>query len=150
MSVVEQVATRRQGRAAFKVNARSNSTGAAVIDAAGSPILFDASLQSAQEGLPGPAELLAAAFASCLLKNLDCSRTALGFRYDEAEVDVMVERQERPARFVAVTYTLRVTTDEPEQRVDRMHDYLLDNGAVYNTLASVCEVHGNLEVHPRG
>jgi uncharacterized OsmC-like protein len=149
MSIAEHATTRRRGRSEYTVSARADASGAAVIDAAGSPVLFDGAWESDAEGLPGPAELLAGAFAACLLENLSRSRTMLGFAYDAVEVDVMVERQERPPRFVAVRYTLRVTTDEPERRVELMHANLRKLGTVYNTLASVCDVQGCVEAVPR-
>ncbi len=150
MSIVEPVTPPgRRGKAEYRVSARTDASGAAVIDAAGSPVLFNADWESTVEGLPGPAELLAGAFAACLLKNLSRSRALLGFEYDAAEVDVAVEREERPPRFVSVGYTLRVTTDEPERRVELMHTNLRKFGTVYNTLAAVCDVHGSVEVVPR-
>ncbi|HLN77868.1 MAG TPA: OsmC family protein [Nocardioidaceae bacterium] len=149
MSVVEHVATHRRGTTEYRVNARADASGTAVIDAAGSPILFNGSWESAVEGLPGPAELLAGAFAACLLKNLSRSKALLDFEYDGAEVDVVVEREEKPPRIVSVGYTLRVTTDEPERRVELMHKNLRKFGTVYNTLAAVCDVDGSVEAVPR-
>jgi uncharacterized OsmC-like protein len=150
MTIAEHVTTtRRRGRTEYHVSARTDASGAAVIDAAGSPILFHPAWDSAVEGLPGPAELLAGALAACLLKNLSRSRSTMGFQYDDAEVDVTVESQERPPRFVAMAYTLRVTTDEPEGRVRVMHANLHRFGSVYNTLASVCHVQGSVEAVPR-
>lgn len=150
MTITERAPmTRRRGKTEYHVNARTNTSGAAVIDAAGSPILFHPAWDSTAEGLPGPAELLASSLAACLLKNLSRSRSLLGFQYDAAEVDVTVESQERPPRFVSVAYALRVTTDEPERRVALMHANLRKFGIVYNTLASVCEVQGTVEAVPR-
>jgi uncharacterized OsmC-like protein len=149
MTITERVTTRRRRRTEYHVSARTDSSGAAVIDAAGSPILFHPAWDASVEGLPGPAELLAGALAACLLKNLDRARCTLGFEYDAAEVDVTVERQERPPRFVAMAYTLRVTTDESEGRVALMHSHLRQFGSVYNTLASVCHVQGSVEALPR-
>lgn len=150
MTIAERVTSGgRGGTTEHRVNARTDSSGAAVIDASGSPILFHPAWDSVAEGLPGPAELLASALAACLLKNLSRSRDLMGFEYDRAEVDVTVERQERPPRFVAMAYTLRVTTDEPEHRVELMHAALRRFGTVYNTLASVCHVQGTVEAVPR-
>jgi len=49
-------------------------------------------LGAAFSGLPGPAELLASAFAACLLKNIEREGHLLSFRYQRVEVDVTVRR----------------------------------------------------------
>ncbi len=99
---------------------------------------------------PGPADLLAAAFAACLLKNLSRCHDLLGFAYDAAQVEVVARRQDTPPRFVAITYTVRVATDEPERRVELAHQNLRKYGTVYNTLAAVCDVQGTMVAHPVG
>ena len=96
---------------------------------------------------PGPAELLAAAFAACLLKNLARCHELLKFRYSEAEVEVIARRQDTPPRFVGITYTLRVATDESERRVELIHQNLRKFGTVYNTLEAVCDIEGSIETY---
>ena len=98
---------------------------------------------------PGPADLLASAFAACLLKNLARSGALLGFEYNNTQVDVVLRRQDAPPKFVWVDYTLRVTTDEPERRVELVHTNLRKFGTVYNTLAAVCDVHGTVIAPPQ-
>lgn len=94
--------------------------------------------------LPGPADLLTAAFAACVLKNVDRFSRILPFRYSAAEIVVTVERQESPPRIKYVTYVLRVTTDEPSRRVDLLHRNIIDHGTVFNTLREVCDVEGEI------
>ena len=150
MSVVEEMSSRERHEATeYRVNARARASGAAVIDAAGSPILFVGGPKPVGEGLPEPCELLASAFAACLLKSLARSRRTLGFRYDDAVVDVAVERVEKPPRIVSVGYTLRVTTDEPSERLALVHEQLREDGAVFNTLTEACKVDGSVEAVPR-
>jgi len=132
----------------YRVRARSQKGGAASAAAAGVTVPFDASWRSAPSGLPGPAELLASAFAACLLKNLARSGSLLDFTYDDAEVDVLVRRQDAPPKFTEVIYTLRVTTNEPARRVEMVHRNLSKFGTVYNTLAAVCDVHGEVMARP--
>lgn len=73
----------------YAIRARTTGTGRAEVDAADETIAFDASWAAEPSGLPGPAELLAAAFAACLLKNLERAGQLLDFHYDQAEVDVI-------------------------------------------------------------
>ncbi|MGZ4597236.1 MAG: OsmC family protein, partial [Actinomycetes bacterium] len=101
-------------------------------------------------GDPGPADLLASAFAACLLKNLARTRQLLGFHYQEADVEVVARRQDSPPRFVEIEYTVRIRTNEPDRRLALVHLNLRKYGTVYNTLASVCEVHGTVRAMTAG
>ncbi|MEX2183801.1 MAG: OsmC family protein [Chloroflexota bacterium] len=101
------------------------------------------------EDLFGPADLLAAAFAACMLKNVERFSGILPFRYDDAAVDVTLEREDRPPRITRVTYELRLATDEPADRVDLLGRNLRQFGTIYNTLSQACAVSGAIVVQPR-
>jgi uncharacterized OsmC-like protein len=134
----------------YHVLAHSASHGDASIQAADLTLPIDASWNADEpSGLPGPAELLAAAFAACLLKNLERSSTLMGFAYDIADIDVTARRQDSPPKFVEITYELRLVTDEDERRVNLLHRNLSQFGTVYNTLAAACDVHGTIITRPR-
>lgn len=83
-------------------------------------IVGDASWARPPSGLPGPAELLASAFAACLLKNVERVSKLLPFRYEAAEVDVTARRQDRPPKFTEILYELRLVT-APDHRVELLH-----------------------------
>lgn len=131
----------------YTVHARSTG-GAAEAIAADETVAFDVRWGAEPEGLPGPADLLGSAFAACLLKNLERSRAMLSFSYDRAEVRVVVHRQDAPPRFTEISYELTIVTDEPARRVELVHRNLQKYGTVYNTLAAVCDVHGEVVVAP--
>lgn len=81
----------------------------------GIPLRFDGS--SAQSPtLAGPADLLAAAFAACVLKNVERFSRMLPFRYERASIEVIAEREEPPPRIARIRYVLEVVTDEPAER----------------------------------
>lgn len=130
----------------YTVRARTVGRGRAEAEAALATIAFDASWAAPPSGLPGPAELLASAFAACLLKNLERAGHLLRFRYESAEVDVVARRQDSPPKFVEISYELRITTDEVERRVDLVHLNLRKFGTVFNTLAAVCDVRGRVQI----
>lgn len=133
----------------YRIRAQSGAGGeGATVHAAGTDIGFDATWGGAPAGLPGPAELLAGALAACLLKNLARAGSMLKFDYADASVEVTARRQDTPPKFVELTYTLHVTTDEPRRRVELVHRNLRNYGTVYNTLAAVCDVHGDLVSAP--
>jgi uncharacterized OsmC-like protein len=133
----------------YRINAHATSGGAAAVKAAETQIELDAGWGQAPSGRPGPAQLLAAAFAACLLKNLARAGDLLGFGYDDAHVEVVARRQDSPPKFVEITYALKVTTDEPPRRVELAHANLRKFGTVYNTLAAVCDVHGTMQAVAR-
>lgn len=128
----------------YSVRSRSTAHGSATIDLAGTAIDVDSSWAGEPNDLPGPAELLAAAFSACLLKNLERAGQLLGFDYERAELDVTTLRQDTPPRFVSITYEMRITTSEPARRIELLHQNLRKFGTVYNTLAAVCDVHGTV------
>ena len=128
----------------YSVAAHTTRPGTAEVDAGSVTIAIDASWAEGPSGLPGPAELLASAFSACLLKNLERAGQLLDFHYENAEVDVVARRQDSPPKFVEVSYEMRITTSEPQRRIDLIHLNLRKFGTVYNTLAAVCEVHGTL------
>lgn len=131
----------------YVVEGRSVAPGRAQIISKGSPITIDSSPGMSGEH-PGPAELLAGAFAACLLKNVERFSSILPFRQGGAWVRVHVERQDAPPLFTRVTYELHVHTDEDAAGVDLLHRNLRNHGTVFNTLAAVCEVDGEMIAEP--
>ncbi len=131
----------------YTVRAGATPGGPAVAHAGSETITFDGSWGAAvPSGLPGPADLLASAFAACLLKNVERSSQLMPFRYEDVDVVVTAHRQDSPPRFTGIHYELYLVTDEPPRRVELLHENLRRYGTVYNTLASVCEVEGTIVV----
>ena len=127
----------------YEVEARIVEPGRSEVTAKAATIAFDSSPGQGPE-LPGPAELLAAAFSACLLKNVERFSEILPFRQTGAWARVTVERQDAPPRFARLTYELHVATDEDDRRVALLHRNLRTHGTVFNTLAAACEVTGEL------
>lgn len=128
----------------YRVHATTGPDGTTV-EAGASSLSLDTRWDAPATGDPGPADLLASAFAACLLKNLARTQALTGFEYDAADVTVELTRQEQPPLFVSVRYRLQVVTAEPPRRVELMHTNLRRFGTVYNTLAAVCDVEGTVE-----
>lgn len=131
----------------YRVLARKTPGRSSTFELGNETLEVDTSPTSA-DVLPGPADLLAAAFAACILKNVDRFSKILPFIYSEAEVDVIVERQEAPPRMRSVRYVLRITTDEAKRRVDLLHRNIISHGTVFNTLAAACDVEGKIIAVP--
>ena len=133
----------------YHVQAHSTAGSSASVTMGNQTVPVDASWGVTEpSGLPGPAQLLAAAFSACLMKNLERCSTLLSFRYERAEIDVRARRQDVPPRFVEIEYEMHLVTDENQRRVDLVHRNLRQYGTVYNTLAAVCDVHGRVVSEP--
>ena len=100
----------------YTVDGENAPGGAATVASRASTIAFDGSAATGAL-LPGPADLLAAALAACILKTVERFSGLLPFTYQRARVHVEIERQEPPPRIVRARYTLRIVTDEPQQCV---------------------------------
>ena len=129
----------------YSVTATSHPGGTAQAVAFDQRIPFDA---GASRDLvhAGPAELLCASLAACLLKNVERFSQMLPFRYEAARVVVEAERQDKPPRFTRFTYELQLVTDEAPRRVDLLHRNVRQHGTVSSTLGLAAPVTGELVV----
>jgi uncharacterized OsmC-like protein len=130
-------------RLSYEVSARIVHAGVSEIEAKKERVRFDSSPGAGDE-LPGPAELLCSALAACLLKNVERFSEILPFSQQGASVRVTAERRESPPMFTEMRYELRLITDEPPNRVSLLQRNLAKHGTVYNTLAEVCEIEGEV------
>ncbi|MEX2279141.1 MAG: OsmC family protein [Acidimicrobiia bacterium] len=92
----------------------------------------------------GPAELLCAALASCLLKNIERFSETLPFAYEVASIEVSAERQDVPPMMTRMTYRIEIATEEPDRRVDLLHRNIRKFGTITNTLAAACDLSGEM------
>lgn len=113
-----------------------------------SPLRHVADLDAAG-ALPDGGDLLAEAFATCLLQTLERSATHLRFRYDHASVHVSVERHGSPPSFCRLAYELELETGESPGRIDLLHRNLLRQGPVTSTLAKALEIEGAVRIRER-
>lgn len=134
----------------YRIVATATPKGVTMARAGAYAVMLDTGWASDPTGHPGPAELLACSFAACLLKNLARTHELIGFEYEHAQVEVVARRQDVPPRFVEFSYAIRLRTHEPVRRVELAHANLKKFGTVYNTLASVCDVHGSISAEPPG
>lgn len=93
---------------------------------------------------PGPAELLCASLAACLLKNIERYSELLPFAYEVASAVVEAERQDVPPRMIRMSYRIEIVTDEPEARVELLHRNIRKYGTITNTLAAACDLTGEM------
>lgn len=97
---------------------------------------------------PGPAELLCASLAACLLKNVERYSELLPFEYEVATVEVVAERQDPPPRMNRMQYRIEIVTEEPPSKVALLDRNIRKHGTITNTLASACELSGEIVARP--
>ena len=131
------------GATHYEVDGENLPGGHARVTARSGDIRFNGSAAGGEE-LPGPADLLAAALAACILENVERFSKILRFGYRRTTVHVAVEREDPPPRIVRARYTLRVETDEPEPRLELLHRNIRKFGTVTNTLAAATDLHGEI------
>ncbi|MEQ1851854.1 MAG: OsmC family protein [Chthoniobacteraceae bacterium] len=89
-------------------------------------------------GNPGafnPAELLLAALSACMIKGIERVTPLLHFSLRGVEVKVEGVRQDVPPRMESISYEVIVDTDEPDHRMELLHDNVKRFGTVFNTVA---------------
>ena len=91
-----------------------------------------------------PAELLLAALSACLIKGIERVMPMLKFDLRGVEVCVHGVRQDVPPRMESITYDIVVDTDEPDRRLDLLHENVKKYGTVFNTVAPGTELTGVL------
>jgi uncharacterized OsmC-like protein len=129
----------------YEVDARTIDESVSEATCKAVTVRFDSSPGVSAE-LPGPAEILAMAFAACVLKNVARYTEILKFEHKGGSIHVSAERQQSPPKITRITYLLKLATGEPPHRVDLLHKNIAKFGTIYNTLAEACDVSGEVEV----
>jgi uncharacterized OsmC-like protein len=91
-----------------------------------------------------PAELLLAALSACMIKGIERVTPILKFQLRGVEVRVHGVRQDVPPRMESIRYEIIVDTDEPDRRLDLLHENVKKYGTVFNTVAPGTELSGEL------
>ena len=91
-----------------------------------------------------PAELLLAALSACMIKGIERVMPILKFDLRGVEVRVHGVRQDVPPRMESINYEILVDTDEPDPRLNLLHENVRKYGTVFNTVAPGTELTGVL------
>lgn len=91
-----------------------------------------------------PAELLLAALSACMIKGIERVAPILKFDLRGVVVQVHGVRQDVPPRLESITYEIVVDTDEPDRRLDLLHENVRKYGTVFNTVAPGTALSGAL------
>lgn len=97
-------------------------------------IALDTDLAGNPDAL-NPAELLLAAVSACMIKGIERVTPILNFSLRGVEVTVDGVRQDVPPRMESITYEIVVDTDEPDHRLQLLHENVKKFGTVFNTVS---------------
>lgn len=106
-------------------------------------LVLDTDLAGRRDAL-NPAELLLAALAACMLKGIERVTPILDFSLRGVRVVVHGLRQDVPPRMESIDYEIIVDTDEPDRRLELLHDNVRKYGTVFNTVAPGTTLSGQL------
>lgn len=106
-------------------------------------LVLDTDLAGRRDAL-NPAELLLAALAACMLKGIERVTPILNFSLRGVRVVIKGVRQDVPPRMESIDYQIIVDTDEPDRRLDLLHDNVRKYGTVFNTVAPGTALSGEL------
>jgi uncharacterized OsmC-like protein len=104
---------------------------------------LDTALAGRRDAL-NPAELLLAALSACMIKGIERVAPTLKFSFRSVEIRVHGIRQDVPPRMERIEYEIVVDTDEPDRRLELLHDNVRKYGTVFNTVAPGTELKGVL------
>jgi len=106
-------------------------------------IPLDAALDSRSDAF-NPAELLLAALSACMTKGALRAAKLNNFEIRAVEVRLKGIRQDAPPRMARIEYELLVETDEPDRRLDLIHQNVVKFGTVTSTVAAGTNLTGKI------
>ncbi len=89
-----------------------------------------------------PAEPFLVALAACMLSSLERLAPVLSFRFRGAEVRLHGVRRDKPPRLSPIDYETVTDIDEPDRRLDPMHENIRKYGTISNTVAAAVALPG--------
>ena len=96
-----------------------------------------------------PAELFLAAVAACMIKGIERVAPILKFEFRGVEVKLHGVRQDKPPKMVGITYELIIDTEEPDRRLDLLHENVRKFGTISNTVAEATQLEGQIKRRSR-
>lgn len=118
----------------FEVVSRRIDARGSVAECKDATLTLDTALAGRRDAL-NPAELLLAALSACMIKGIERVAPMLAFSFRGVEVRVHGVRQDAPPRMERIDYEILVDTDEPDRRLELLHENVKRYGTVFNTVA---------------
>ena len=133
----------------FEVTAKRVDAHGSVATCKSATVRLDTDLAGTPDAF-NPAELLLAALAACIIKGIERVAPMLEFQLRGVEVRVHGVRQDVPPRMERIDYEILVDTDEPDRRLELLHQNVKSYGTVFNTILPGTSLQGVLRRGPTG
>ena len=127
----------------FRVSAKRLDAHGALAACKDASITLDTDLAGRRDAF-NPAELLLAALAACMIKGIERVAPILGFQLRGVDIRLHGVRQDVPPKMESIDYEILVDTDEPDHRLELLHENVKKYGTVFNTVAPGTQLRGGL------
>jgi len=125
----------------YEITARRVDTHGSLAQCKQAQLAIDTDLEGRSDAF-NPAELLLAAVAACILKNMERIAPMIHFDYRGVHIRVHGIRQDSPPKMMRIDYEIEVDSDENDRKLELMHENIRKYGTVYNTVAPGTELKG--------
>ena len=92
-----------------------------------------------------PVETLLSAMGDCLLTALDFVAGLSHAPIEEASIALEATRQDKPPVFIGIHYSLRLRSDLPDERLERLVALAQANSTVFQTVSKAVRIDGHWE-----
>ncbi len=130
----------------YQITARRENEHTSVVHCKATEITIDTDINGRTDAF-NPAELLLAAVAACILKNIERVAPMIHFNYQGVSIEIHAQRQDTPPRISHIDYKIIVDTDENERKLALLHHNIQKFGTIYNTISDATELQGSLVRH---
>ncbi len=127
----------------FNVTAKRIDAHGALATCKDAAITLDTDLGGRRDAM-NPAELLLAALAACMIKGIERVAPILKFELRGVDIRLHGVRQDVPPKMESIDYEILVDTDEPDHRLDLLHENVKKYGTVFNTVAPGTRLGGRM------
>jgi len=128
----------------YEITARRIDEHGSIAECKNAELIIDTDLKGRTDAF-NPAELLLAAVAACILKNMERIAPIIHFEYQAVSIKVHGERQDLPPKMSSIEYEIIVESDESDHKMNLMHENIRKFGTVYNTVLPCTQLSGSLK-----
>ena len=128
----------------YEITARRIDEHSSIAQCKNAELIIDTDLKGRADAF-NPAELLLAAVAACILKNMERIAPIIHFEYQAVSIKVHGERQDSPPKISSIAYEIIVESDESDHKMNLMHENIRKFGTVYNTVLPGTQLSGSLK-----
>jgi len=128
----------------YEITARRIDEHGSIAECKNAELIIDTDLKGRADAF-NPAELLLAAVAACILKNMERIAPIIHFEYQAVSIRVHGERQDSPPKMSSIEYEIIVESDESDHKMNLMHENIRKFGTIYNTVLPGTQLSGSLK-----